>query len=96
MRLVRRSGSRVLKGASEFLGSAEGGATVPDVCLPGAAEQKVGIFLGRVDDCENLGFCLAAQFEIRWRKWRQADKVRTRTHCLPTFLVAPSNFASLT
>jgi hypothetical protein len=59
VRLVRRSG-RVLKGASQFLGRAEGGATVLDICLPGAAEQKVGIFLGRAHDCENLGFCLPA------------------------------------
>jgi len=94
VRLVRRSG-RVLKGASQFLGRAEGGATVPDICLPGAAEQKVGIFLGRAHDCENLGFCLPAQVEIRWQNGRQADKMRTRTHCLPTFLAAPSNFLSL-
>jgi hypothetical protein len=41
-------------------GQGRRGATVPDVCLPGAAEQKVGIFLGRALDCENLGFCVPA------------------------------------
>ncbi len=41
----------VLKGASQFLGRAEGGATVADVYL-GAAEQKVRIFClpGFVED----------------------------------------------
>jgi len=33
--------------------------------------------------------------EIRWQKGRQADKMRTCTHSLPIFLVAPSNFLSL-
>jgi hypothetical protein len=34
--------------------------------------------------------------EIRWQKGRQADQMCTCTHCLPTFLPAPSNFRSLT
>jgi hypothetical protein len=33
--------------------------------------------------------------EIHWQKGRQADKLCTCTHCLPTFLAAPSNFLSL-
>ncbi len=41
--LVRDSG-RVLNGAPQFLGRREGGATVADRRLPGAPEQKVGIF----------------------------------------------------
>ncbi len=41
--LVRDSG-RVLNGAPQFLGRQEGGATVADRRLPGAPEQKVGIF----------------------------------------------------
>jgi hypothetical protein len=39
-----RIAGRVLKGAPQFLGRAERGATVADVCLPGAAEPKVEIF----------------------------------------------------
>jgi hypothetical protein len=33
--------------------------------------------------------------EIRWQKGRQADKMRTCTQSLHTFLAAPSNFLSL-
>jgi hypothetical protein len=33
--------------------------------------------------------------EIHWQKGRQADELCTCTHCLPTFLAAPSNFLSL-
>jgi hypothetical protein len=33
--------------------------------------------------------------EIRWQKGRQADKMCKFTHCLPTFLAAPSYFLSL-
>jgi hypothetical protein len=33
--------------------------------------------------------------EIHWQKGRQADKMRTWTLSLPTFLAAPSNFLSL-
>jgi hypothetical protein len=33
--------------------------------------------------------------EIRWQKWRQADKMCTCTHSPPAFLAAPSNFLSL-
>jgi hypothetical protein len=32
--------------------------------------------------------------EIRWQKARQADKMRTCTHTLPTILDASSNFLS--
>jgi hypothetical protein len=58
MRLERSSG-RVLKGAPQFLDRAEGGATVAaDVCLPGAAEQKVEIFClpGFVEDRRQMCF----------------------------------------
>ncbi len=50
-RLMRITG-RVLKGPPQFLGRAERGATVADVRLPGAAEQKVQIFClpGFVED----------------------------------------------
>lgn len=41
---LKRITGRVLKGAPQFLGRAERGATVADVCLPGAAEEKVEIF----------------------------------------------------
>jgi hypothetical protein len=33
--------------------------------------------------------------EIRWQKGRQADRMCTCTHSLPTFWAAPSNFLSL-
>jgi hypothetical protein len=33
--------------------------------------------------------------EIRWQKGRQADRMCTCTHSLPTFLLGPSNFLSL-
>jgi hypothetical protein len=66
--------------------------------------------MGRTHDRENLGNgsyrCVADMIvktlgstclllEICWQKGRQADKMCTCTHCLPTFLAARSNFLSL-
>jgi hypothetical protein len=34
--------------------------------------------------------------EVGWQKGKQADKMRTCTHSLPTFLAALFNFLSLT
>jgi len=50
--------------------------------------------MGRAHDCETPGSaCLL--LEIRWQKGRQADRMCTCTHSLPTFGAAPSYFLSL-
>ncbi len=61
-------------------------------CLPGLKEQY--LLVAHMIMKTLASACLL--LEIRWTTGRRhADKMRTCTHSLPTFLAAPSNFLSL-